>query len=64
MGDYHVSPTTHATRSGRFRASVTVQHAHGLDRSPRRFEFSTTFASRHAARIFAVTQGWLQTCLP
>jgi hypothetical protein len=64
MGDYDVSPSTHATSSGRFRASVTVQHAHGLDRSTRRFEYDTTFASRDAARIFAVTQGWLHTCLP
>lgn len=64
MGQYVVSPATHPTDCGRFRASFSVRPAQGNDSSRRVFRFDTTFASREAARLFAVTQGWLQTCLP
>lgn len=62
MGQYVVSPATHSTDCGRFRASFSVRHAQGVGSDSRVFRFDTTFASRDAARLFAVTQGWLQTC--
>ena len=63
MGPYVVSPATHPTDCGRFRASFSVHPAQG-NGSRRVFRFDTIFASRNAARLFAVTQGWLQTCAP
>jgi hypothetical protein len=62
MGSYVVSPATHPTDCGRFRASFSVRRAHGAGDDCRVFRFDTTFASREAARLFAVTQGWLQAC--
>lgn len=64
MGHYVVSPATHPTDCGRFQASFAVQPApgHGLGR--RVFRFDTTFASRDAARVFAITQGWVRASLP
>ena len=64
MGPYVVSPATHPTDCGRFRASFSLRHAKDSGSSPRVFRFETTFASHHAARLFAVTQGWLQACMP
>lgn len=64
MGQYVVSPATHLTDCGRFRASFSVRPAQGNDTQHRVFRFDTTFASREAARLFAVTQGWLQACMP
>ena len=64
MGQYVVSPATHPTDCGRFRASFSVRPAQGNDGCHRVFRFDTTFASREAARLFAVTQGWLQACMP
>jgi hypothetical protein len=64
MGQYVVSPATHPTDCGRFRASFSVQRAQGNGRDRRVFRFDTTFASREAARLFAVTQGWLRACMP
>lgn len=64
MGKYVVSPATHPTDCGRFRASFSVRQAQGDDSHRRVFRFDTTFASREAARLFAVTQGWLQSCMP
>lgn len=64
MGRYVVSPATHPTDCGRFQASFAVQPAPGNGTGRRVFRFDTTFASRDAARMFAVTQGWLQTCMP
>ncbi|MDR7272214.1 hypothetical protein J2X20_004888 [Pelomonas saccharophila] len=64
MGQYVVSPATHPTDCGRFRASFSVRPAEGNDGRRRVFRFDTTFASREAARLFAVTQGWLQACMP
>lgn len=63
MGQYVVSPTTHPTDCGRFRASFSVQHAKGEGSYCRVFRSNTTFASRDAAQLFAVTQGWLQTSM-
>jgi len=64
MGPYVVSPSTHPTDCGRFRASFALQRALGEGSYCRVFRFDATFASRDAAKVFAVTQGWLQTCLP
>ena len=63
MGKYVVSPATHPTDCGRFRASFSVQRAAGNGSYCRVFRFDKAFASREAARLFAVTQGWLQTCM-
>jgi hypothetical protein len=41
-----------------------LQRARGEGDYRRVFRFDTTFASRDAAKLFAVTQGWLQACLP
>ncbi len=64
MGQYVVSPTTHTTDCGRFRASFAVQRSRGNGSYCRVFRFDKTFASRDAARLFAVSQAWLQTCMP
>ena len=64
MGKYVVSPATHTTDCGRYRASFAVQRSQGDGSYCRVFKSETTFASRHAARMFAVTQGWLQTSMP
>ncbi|RKR26239.1 hypothetical protein C8C93_1475 [Acidovorax sp. 93] len=64
MGKYVVSPTTHPTDCGRFRASFSVHRSQGNGSYCRVFRFDKAFASREAARLFAVTQGWLQTCMP
>ncbi|HEU6455146.1 MAG TPA: hypothetical protein VN201_06740 [Roseateles sp.] len=64
MGAYVVSPATHPADGGRFRASFAMQRAEGDGSCRRVFRFDTTFASRDAARLFAVTQGWLQSSMP
>ena len=63
MGQYVVSPATHPTDCGGFRASFSVQRAAGNGSYCRVFRFDKAFASREAARLYAVTQGWLQTCV-
>lgn len=62
MGQYVVSPATHPTGCGRFCASFTVQPSPGHGGPRRVFRIDRTFASRNAARLMAVTQGWLLTC--
>ena len=62
MGNYLVSPTTLETANGRFRASFAVQRAQSKGRYCRIFNFDCEFVSREAARLFAITQGWLETC--
>lgn len=64
MGKYVVSPSTHPTDCGRFRASFSVQRALGNGSYCRVFRCDKTFASREAARLFAITLGWLETCTP
>ena len=63
MGKYVASPTTHPTACGRFRASFSVHRSQGNGSYCRVFRFDKAFASREAARLFAVTQGWLQTSM-
>ncbi len=60
MGEYVVSPTTHATECGRFSAAFAIRRAAGNGTYCRVFRFDRTFTSRHAAQLFAVTQGWLE----
>ena len=64
MGEYVVSPATHQTACGRFGASFSVHRPYGNGSNCRIFRIDKSFASREAARLFAVTQGWLQTCKP
>jgi hypothetical protein len=64
IGQFVVSPATHPTEGGRFRASFSVRRAQGNGSYCRVFRFDKTFASQDAARLFAVTQGWLQSSMP
>jgi hypothetical protein len=64
MGKYLVSPTTHQTANGLFRASIAVQRAQSKGAYCRVFKFNSEFVSREAARVYAITQGWLETCAP
>ncbi|MGE8494678.1 MULTISPECIES: hypothetical protein [Comamonas] len=64
MGKYLVSPSTHQAPNGRFGASFSFQRSPGNGSYCRVFRFDKTFASAEAARIFAVTQGWLQSSMP
>jgi hypothetical protein len=63
MGAFVVSPATHPTDCGRFRASFAVYRSKGNGSYCRVFRFDKAFASREFAQVFAVTQGWLQTCM-
>lgn len=63
MGNYIVSPATHATTNGRFRASFSVQRHQSKGGYCRIFKFDCEFVSREAARVYAITQGWLETCV-
>lgn len=64
MGKYVVSPATHLTDTGRYRASFSVHRSQSNGSYCRVFRFDRSFASREGARLFAVTQGWLQTSMP
>jgi hypothetical protein len=64
MGKYVVSPATHPTGCGRFSASFAIRRSDGNGTYCRVFRFDRTFASRHAAQLFAVTQGWLESSMP
>jgi len=64
MGNYVVSPTTHPSDCGGFRASFAVQRSQGNGSYCRVFRFDQVFDSREAAHVFAVTQGWLEACTP
>jgi len=63
MGQYVVSPATHPTECGRFRASFSLLRSRGNGSYCRIFRLDKLFDSREAARMFAVTQGWLQACM-
>ncbi len=64
MGKYLVSPATQVTHSGNYRALFSVQRTESKGRYCRVFFFDREFSSQAAARLFAITQGWLETCLP
>ena len=61
MGNYMVSPATHETSAGVYRASIAVQRSQSKGAYCRVFNFTSEFASREAARVYAITQGWLET---
>jgi hypothetical protein len=61
MGNYMVSPSTHETGTGRYRASIAVQRSQSKGAYCRIFNFNSDFATREAARLYAITQGWLET---
>ena len=63
MGRFVVSPATRTTACGRFRASFAMQRQRSQGACCKVFRFDATFASSHAARLFAVTQGWLQASM-
>ena len=60
MGKYVVSPSTHQTDAGTFRASVAVSSGSGTSTRHRVFRFEPLFTSREAARMYALTQGSMQ----
>jgi len=60
LGKYVVSPSTHLTEAGEYRASVSIQSGQGSSSHCRVMRFDRMFASREGARLFAITQGWLQ----
>jgi hypothetical protein len=62
MGKYVVLPSTQETHTGRYRALFSVQRAESKGRYCRVFRFDREFSSPAAARIYAITQGWFETC--
>lgn len=64
MGNYIVSPATHETSNGLYRASIAVQRAQSKGAYCRIFNFDCEFVSREAARVYAITQGWLEAGAP
>jgi hypothetical protein len=64
MGKYVVSPTTHLNEAGSYRASVAIKTGQGMGTHHRVLRFGQLFSTREGARLFALTQGWLQTLSP
>ena len=62
MGKFLVSPAAVETSNGLFRASFCVERSPSKGAYCRIFNFDREFVSREAARVFAITQGWLETC--
>lgn len=60
MGPFVVSPSTHPTESGKFRACVAIQRGQGRASHCRMIRFDRLFASRESAHLIATTLGWLQ----
>jgi hypothetical protein len=61
MGKYVVSPSTHQTDSGDFRASITISSGRGSGSHHRIYRFNPMFKTREDARLYAITQGWAHT---
>lgn len=61
MGNYIVSPATQETSTGLYRASIAVQRTQSKGAYCRIFNFDCEFVTREAARVYAITQGWLET---
>jgi hypothetical protein len=64
IGKYSVVPTSQLSDSGGFHSAVTISSGQGSSSHHRMFRFSRRHASAEAARLVALTQGWLQTCSP
>ena len=62
LGKFVLSPMSHPTGYGTFRASVTVSSGRGIASHHRIYRFSRQHTSREAAHLVALTQGWLHTC--
>jgi hypothetical protein len=64
IGNYSITPMFHETGTGGYHGSVTVSSGQGSASHHRIFRFSRPHASAEAAKLVALTQGWLQTCSP
>nr|WP_284335461.1 hypothetical protein [Comamonas sp. NoAH] len=64
MGQYFVTPTSLKTNCGRFQASFALQRTKQNSSYCRIFRFDKTFTTTEAAKIYAVTLGWLQASMP
>ena len=62
VGKYLVSPLTLCTDIGDYAPSVSIRSGHGRSTHDRIFRFVARFATREAARRYAVEQGlqWLR----
>lgn len=62
VGKYLVSPLTLCTDAGDFAPSVSIRSGHGRATHDRIFRFVARFATREAARRYAMDQGlqWLR----
>ena len=63
-GKYVVSPSTHQTEAGHYRACVAIQSGQGSASHCRMIRFDRMFASREGASLFAITQAWIQALAP
>jgi hypothetical protein len=64
FGKFAISPVSHRTDTGAYQAAVTVSSGHGSSSRHRIYRFSRHHATPEAARLVALTQGWLHTCDP
>lgn len=60
MGAYFVTPTSRLTHNGRYQPCFAIQRNKHRSNYCRVYRFDTTFTSSEAAKLYAVTQGWLQ----
>lgn len=61
IGKFSISPMTERTDCGAYRAGVTVSSGQGQSSHHRITRLQRLFASAEAARLVALTHGWLQT---
>ena len=62
IGKFSVTPSSHRTDVGRYRAAVTVSSGQGIASHHRIYRLARQHATPQAALLVALTQGWLQTC--
>lgn len=62
FGKFDISPASFRTHTGAYQASVTVSSGQGMSSRHRIYRFSRHHATPEAARLVALTQGWLHTC--
>jgi hypothetical protein len=62
VGRYLLSPLSHPTDGGTFRASVSIRSGQGRSSHHRVFRLEPRFSSAEGALLLALTQGqwWLQ----
>jgi hypothetical protein len=61
IGKFSVSPMSERTDAGAYRACVTVSSGQGQASHHRITRLQHSYATPHAARLVALTHGWLQT---